>query len=173
MPKYDETQAECLVFTFKEGLLSKVAHDLKIRVTRFSADVTPGSVRAEFDLRSLRVVEAMKDGNENPGALSDADKTKIAEQISNEVLHAAQHPSAVFSSRAITPRADGGYSIAGELSLHGVTQPIQVETRSEGGRQVASVELHQPSYGITPFKAMMGTLKVKADVIVRFSVPGS
>ncbi|HEU4580689.1 MAG TPA: YceI family protein [Polyangiaceae bacterium] len=173
MPKYDETQAECLVFTFKEGLLSKVAHDLKIRVTRFSADVTPDSVRAKFDLRSLRVVEAMKDGNENSGALSDADKAKIAEQISNEVLHAAQHPSAVFSSRAITPRADGGYSIAGELSLHGVTQPIQVETRSEGGRQVASVELHQPSYGITPFKAMMGTLKVKADVIVRFSVPGS
>lgn len=173
MPKYDESQAECLVFTFKEGLLSKVAHDLKIRVTRFSADVTPGSVRAEFDLRSLRVVEAMKDGSENPGALSDADKAKIAEQISNEVLHAAQHPTAVFNSRSVTPRADGGYDVEGELALHGVTQSIRAETRSEGGRQVATIELHQPTYGITPFKAMMGTLKVKADVIVRFSVPGS
>jgi polyisoprenoid-binding protein YceI len=173
MPKYDQSQAECLVFTFKEGLLSKVAHDLKIRVTRFNADVTSDSVRAEFDLRSLRVVEAMKEGNENPGALSDADKAKIAEQISNEVLHAGQHPTAVFSSRSITSRADGGYSIAGELSLHGVTQPIRAETRSEGGRQVASIELHQPTYGITPFKAMMGTLKVKADVIVRLSVPSS
>jgi polyisoprenoid-binding protein YceI len=171
MPKYDQSQAECLVFTFKEGLLSKVAHDLKIRVTSFSVDVTPGSVRAEFDLRSLRVVEAMKDGKENPGALSDADKAKIAEQISNEVLHAAQHPTAAFSSRTIASRADGGYSIAGELSLHGVTQTIQAETHAEGGRQVASVELHQPTYGITPFKAMMGTLKVKADVIVRLSVP--
>ena len=173
MPKYDESQAECLVFTFKEGLLSKVAHDLKIRVTRFSADVTPDSVRAEFDLRSLRVVEAMKEGSENPGALSEADKAKIAEQISNEVLHAGQHPTAVFSSRSVTPRADGGYSIAGELSLHGVTQAIRAETRAEGGRQVASIELHQPTYGITPFKAMMGTLKVKADVIVRLSVPAS
>lgn len=173
MPKYDQSQAECLVFTFKEGLLSKVAHDLKIRVTRFSAEVTPDAVRAEFDLRSLRVVEAMKDGHENPGALSDADKAKIAEQIGNEVLHAGQHPTAVFSSRSVTPRADGGYSIAGELSLHGVTREIRADTRSEGGRQVASVELHQPTYGITPFKAMMGTLKVKADVIVRLSVPSS
>jgi len=173
MPKYDESHAECLVFTFKEGLLSKVAHDLKIRVTRFSVDVTPDAVRAEFDLRSLRVVEAMKDGSDNPGALSDSDKTKIAEQISNEVLHTAQHPTAVFSSRSLTPRADGGYSIAGELALHGITQSIRAETRSEGGRQVASLELHQPAYGITPFKAMMGTLKVKADVIVRLSVPSS
>ena len=173
MPKYDESQAECVVFTFKEGLLSKVAHDLKIRVTRVSADVTADSVRAEFDLRSLRVVEAMKDGSENPGALSDADKAKIAEQISNEVLHAGQHPTAVFSSSSLTPRPDGGYSIAGELSLHGVTQSIRTETRAEGGRQVATIELHQPAYGITPFKAMMGTLKVKADVIVRLSIPSN
>ena len=173
MPKYDESQAECLVFTFKEGLLSKVAHDLKLRVTRFSMDVSPSSVRAEFDLSSLQVVTAMRDGNENPQALSDADKAKIAEQISNEVLHARQHPSAVFNSRSVTPRADGGYTVAGELSLHGVTQSIQTDTRSEGDRQVASIELHQPSYGITPFKAMMGTLRVKPDLIVRVCVPAS
>ena len=171
MAKFDASQAECLVFTFKEGLLSKIAHDLKVRVTSISVDATPASVRAEFDLRSLRVVHAMKDGQENPGALSDADKTKIAEQIAKEVLHADQHPTAVFMSRSITPRGDGGYSIAGDLSLHGVTRSVSTETRVEGDRQVASIELHQPDYGITPFKAMMGTLKVKPDVIVRLSVP--
>jgi len=79
----------------------------------------------------------------------------------------------VFSSSSLTPRPDGGYSIAGELSLHGVTQSIRTETRAEGGRQVATIELHQPAYGITPFKAMMGTLKVKADVIVRLSIPSN
>jgi polyisoprenoid-binding protein YceI len=171
MPKYDQGQAECLVFTFKEGLLSKIAHDLELSVTRFSVDVSPSSVRAEFDTNSLRVVEAMKDGKENPGALSDADKSKIAEQISKEVLHADQHPSAVFTSRAVTRRPDGGYSIDGDLSLHGVTKSLHAETQVEGNRQVLSFELHQPDYGVTPFKAMMGTLKVKADVIVRLSVP--
>jgi polyisoprenoid-binding protein YceI len=172
MPKFDESQAECLVFTFKEGLLSKIAHDLKLRVTRFSVDLTPASVRAEFDLHSLRVVTAMKDGKENPEALSDADKTKIADQIAKEVLHADQHPTAVFTSRSLTQRGDGGYSIVGDLSLHGVTKSVRAESQKEGERQVGSIELHQPDYGITPFKAMMGTLKVKADVIVRTSVPG-
>jgi len=171
MAKFDESQAECLVFTFKEGLLSKIAHDLKIRVTRWSVEVTPASVRAQLDLQSLRVVTAMKDGKENPDALSEADKTKIAEQIAQEVLHADRHPSAVFTARSLTPRGDGGYQMAGDLSLHGVTKSIVAESQPEGDRQVASIELHQPDYGITPFKAMMGTLKVKADVIVRVSVP--
>jgi polyisoprenoid-binding protein YceI len=171
MPRYDQTQAECLVFTFKEGLLSKIAHDLKVSVTRFSVDVAPTAVRAEFDLSSLRVLNAMKDGQENPGALSEADKSKIADQIAKEVLHADQHPTAIFTSRSVTPRPDGGYNVVGDLSLHGVTKSLQAETRVEGNRQVASIELHQPDYGVTPFRAMMGTLKVKAEVIVRLSVP--
>jgi len=37
MPRYDQTQAECLVFTFKEGLLSKIAHDLKVFHSKSSA----------------------------------------------------------------------------------------------------------------------------------------
>jgi polyisoprenoid-binding protein YceI len=171
MPKFNESQAECLVFTFKDGLLSKMAHDLKVRVTRLQVDVTPSAVHAEFDLQSLRVVVAMKDGQENPESLSDADKAKIADQIGKEVLHSSEHPSAVFNSRSVTRREDGGYSITGDLTLHGVTKTIQAETRLEGRRQVASIELHQPDYGITPFKAMMGTLKVKPDVVVQLSVP--
>lgn len=171
MPRYDQSQAECLVFTFKEGLLSKIAHDLKVSVTRFSVDLSPTSVRAEFDLSSLRVVDAMKDGKENPDALSDADKSKIADQIAKEVLHADRHPSAVFASRSVTRRPDGGYSVVGDLSLHGVTKSIRAETQVEANRQVVALELHQPDYGITPFKAMMGTLRVKADVSVRLSVP--
>jgi len=171
MPTFNESQAECLVFTFKEGLLSKIAHDLKLVVSRFNVEVAPGSVRAEFDLRSLRVVNAMKDGEDNPGALSEADKTKIADQIGKEVLETAQHGSAVFTSRSVIERPDGGYQLSGELALHGTTRTVMAETKLEGGRQVASIPLHQPDFGITPFKAMMGTLKVKPDVVVRLSVP--
>src|SRR5437667_8282170 len=115
MPRYDQSQAECLVFTFKEGLLSKIAHDLEVSVTRFSVELSPSSVRAEFDPSSLRVLSARKDGRKNPDALSDADKSKIGEQIAKEVLHVDQHPSAVFSSRSVARRPDGGYSIAGDL----------------------------------------------------------
>lgn len=171
MPKYDETQAECLIYTFKDGLLSKVAHDLKLRVGRLSVDAQPGAVRAEFDTRSLRVVTPMKDGQDNPSALDEADKAKIAAQIVSDVLHSEQHPTAVFVSRSVQPRADGGYDVSGDLTLHGVTKAISTTTKKQGDRQVASIELHQPDHGITPFKAMMGTLKIKPDVTVVLSVP--
>jgi hypothetical protein len=171
MPSFDQTKAECRVFTFKDGLLSKIAHDLEINVSRFSVQAEPNSVRAEFDTTSLVVIHPMKDGKPNPDGLSDSDKSKVQSQIIDEVLHAKEHPKATFVSRSVERRPDGGYSISGDLTLHGTTRAIQAATKLEAGRQVASIELHQPDYGITPFKAMLGTLKVKADVIVRLSVP--
>jgi len=173
VPQYDENSAECLVFTFKEGLLAKIAHDLKVRVTKFSVNVDPAtpSVRAEFDAQSLRVVNAMKDGEENPSSLSDADKEKIAGQIVDDVLHAKEFTKVTFVSTQIRKKGDGGYDIKGELTLHGVKKEISAETIVEGGRQVADVELNQVDYGIKPFKALMGTLKVKPVLRVRLSLP--
>jgi hypothetical protein len=173
MPQYDETNAEVWVFTFKDGLLSKVAHDLKLNVSRFRVAVDPSgpSLTASFDPRSLRVITSVHDGKEDPQALSEADKAKIAAQIQKEVLEADQHEEITFASRSVLRRPDGGYDIQGELTLHGNTRSITTQTRLVAGRQVAELTLNQPDYGITPFRAMMGTLKVKPEVRVRISVP--
>ena len=66
MPTYGPRDAEVLVFTFKHGLLSAMAHDLKLRATSFEVEVDEEHrrVRAKFDPASLRVVSAMRDGNE-------------------------------------------------------------------------------------------------------------
>jgi polyisoprenoid-binding protein YceI len=175
MAKHDEKTAEALIFTFKDGLLSKVAHDLKLRVTRFSVDVdiSAPSVVAELDPRSLVVLATVHDGKEDPAGLSDADKQKIASQIQKDVLEVEQHGRIRFTSRSVQRRADGGYSITGDLELHGTTRSISFDTRLTGDKQLAEVELHQPDYGIVPFKAMLGTLKVKPDVKVRISVPNT
>jgi len=170
MARYDQSSAECFVFTFKEGLLSPVAHDLRITIQRFTVDTSDDAVVATFDTSSLRVDTAMKDGRENPGALSEADKNKIAAQIREDVLHSSRYPEARFASTSLRNRPDGGYDIAGELSLHGVTRPLSVSTRSENGRHIAELTLHQPDFNITPYKAMMGTLKIQADVRIRLVV---
>lgn len=172
MAKYDASTAECLVYTFKDGLLSKIGHDLKIRVTRFSLEIDDSkAITAELDARSLRVDCAVKDGQDDPYSLTEVDKSKIAGQIISDVLEAARHPVVRFVSRSVSRRDDGGYDITGDLSLHGVTRSIDARTRVEDGRQVAEVAIHQPDYGIKPYRAVMGTLKVKPDVRVRLSVP--
>jgi len=160
------------VFTFKEGLLSPVAHDLRLRITRFSLEVDAAAslVVASFDTNSLVVDCPMKDGAENPSALSAADKQKIAGQIRENVLHGSKHPEAIFRSSVVTARSDGGYDLNGELTLHGVTKPLGAQTRVVAGRQQLELRLHQPDFGITPYRAMLGTLKIQADVTIRIII---
>lgn len=172
MARYDPSSAECWVFTFKEGLLSPVAHDLRLRVGSFWIEVAEGagSVVASFDLGSLTVDTPMKEGAPNPNALSPADKLKIASQIREDVLHSARYPEAKFRSSSVTARADGGYDLTGELTLHGVTKLLVARTSLVSGRQQLELTLHQPEFGIAPFRAMLGTLKIRADVQIRITV---
>jgi polyisoprenoid-binding protein YceI len=172
MPKYDPSQAQSFVFTFKEGFLSPIAHDLRISVTSFSIEVddAKSSVVAQFDTSSLRVDTPMKDGAENPSALSAADKEKIAGQIREDVLHSSKYPTASFRSSQVVARADGGYDLTGELTLHGVTRPLQAQTQLVAGKQQLEVTLHQPDFGITPYRAMLGALKIQPDVKVRIQL---
>lgn len=176
MPTHDATTATCHVFTFKEGVLSAVAHDLRIRVERFTIEIdeTAGTIVARFSASSLRVDCAMKDGREDFAALSDRNKREIEGNIEGEVLHARRHPEIVFRSTKIHGgiEAEGDERrIEGTLSLHGTERPLPAIARRQAGRWTAEVELRQPDFGIKPYSAMLGTLKIKPVVRVRVSVP--
>lgn len=174
-PRFNQDNADVLVFTFKEGLLSAVAHDLKIRVTRFSIhiDDETKAIEATFDPASLRVVTAMKDGQEANRALSDSDKHKIEENIAGDVLHPKKFAEIRFVSTKVEEDAGGtGYRVKGNLTLHGKTREVSFTSRSDGEGQVAEIALHQKDFGIEPYSAMLGTLKIKADVKVTIALPG-
>ena len=61
--------------------------------------------------------------------------------------------------------------IIGDLTLHGVTNEISLEAHREGQRWHAKVILDQRDYGIKPFSAMLGALKIKPNVEVNISIP--
>lgn len=164
--------AECSVFTFKEGLLSAVAHDLKIAVEDFEIEVdeTDRSVRGRFDPASLRVLTAMRDGREARRELSEADRREIERNIVRDVLLPRQYPQIRFESTKTEP-AEVGYTVRGVLTLCGKKKDITVSVRKERKHYVAEATVNQPDFGIRPFSAMMGTLRVKAEVLVRIRVP--
>lgn len=171
--KWDAEDAELLVLTKKEGLLSKVAHDLKLRVTRFELSLEDGEaprIELRCDAASLRVVNAMKGGRDAPELLSAGDRKKIEANIVGEVLHAKRHPEIRFVSTRVTRRGDTA-EIAGTLALHGRERPLEATARRRGSRWVTEVSLHQPDFGIRPYSAMLGALKVAPDVAVRFEAP--
>jgi polyisoprenoid-binding protein YceI len=171
VPKVDASEgAQARVFTYKDGLLSTVAHDLELAVERLEVDFDEQRVTASFDLRSLRVLHAVVSGRAAPNALTASDLRKIEHTLANEVLQTSRHPDARFESSAVTANA-GGYDLRGTLTLAGQKQEISVAVRRDGDRYTSEVMLDQRRFGITPYSALLGALKLKPEVRVRVSVP--
>lgn len=172
--RFDATTAECRVLTFKEGLLSAVAHDLEIAVDAFTIVVDEATWRLEatFDATSLRVVGAVRNGVVDPNELSEKDKQTIAGNVARDVLDSARHPTIRFTSERATARADE-LAMDGTLELHGKTRALNVVARRAADGWRAETRLHQPDFGIRPYSAMLGTLRVQADVVVRVHVRSS
>jgi len=175
MAELNQDNAELSVFTFKEGLLSPVAHDLRLDVGRWSARVDktgPGAVAltAAFDASSLTVAGVMRDGRLVKDVLGPRDTDKIARNIREEVLSSTRHPSISWRGQgaivAGTPRVDG------ELTLVGKTKRLSARVRKEGVDPLWVIEttVHQPDFGIKPYSAMLGALKIKPDVVVSLRV---
>ena len=170
MRRFDERTAECRVFTFKEGALSALAHDLELRVTHFHVEVGDDlSITASFDATSLVVLHALDKGRATR-ALSEADKKKIARTAADEVLRARQHPEIHFRSAPATPAGEG-YHLRGTLTLCGRSRPLELFTRREGGRQLTEATLLQPDFGIVPYRALLGTLRLRPEVKILVALP--
>lgn len=169
--RFDADQAECQVFTFKEGLLSAVAHDLELRVTEFEIEVSDdrSEVKARFDAGSIRVVDAIIDGRRSPGTLGRWDKRKIESNIVNEVF-SRREPEIRFASESVRA-ADSGWEIRGTLTIAGRSRSLTIPVHREEDRAVGEVSIHQPDFGIKPYSAMLGTLRIQPEIKVRICLP--
>jgi hypothetical protein len=71
--------ADIEVFTFKEGVLSPIGHDLKLRATnvQLEVDEQAPSVRVRVEASSLRVICSMREGREVAGGMSELERGEI------------------------------------------------------------------------------------------------
>jgi polyisoprenoid-binding protein YceI len=161
-----------LVKTARTGLGAKAGHDLTIEVTRWrgkvamdAADPANSSVTIEADIDSFEVREGA--GGVKP--LTDADRADIKNTLRTKVLNAARYPAIVFTSNRVSGTQES-FRIDGELTIVGVTQPITVEGRVDAGRAVGSAVVVQTRWGIKPYSALLGALKLRDEVEVRFDI---
>jgi polyisoprenoid-binding protein YceI len=164
--------AECRVFTRREGLLASFGHDLELAVTRFDVRIDAEARRADasFDAASLRVLHALRDGVALPDVLSDADRRSIEDSIRRDVLETTRYPEIRFRTTRVRDVEDG-YDVMGKLALHGEVRDVTLPIRRIGDRWIGSVSLHQPDFGIRPYRAFLGAMKVRPEVLVRVSLP--
>lgn len=153
--------------TSRDGLAATAGHDLTIDVPRWSGeltvaeDKTPASLEARIDLGALTV----REGTGGIKPLTDRDRREIA-VTARRLLASDQHPEAVFTAARFEPSADGGV-IEGNLTLRGVTRPLRLQvTQASPGKYRATGSIVQSAYGIKPYTAFFGALKVRDAIEV-------
>lgn len=160
MPTFDAATVDCQVSVFVEGMASSFGHDAILKVTSLSVDIgEDDGVTADFDPGSLRVINDVSDSNR-----------KEIERNAEKTLEPRKYPKIQF--RSVSVARDGNRArVEGDLTLHGVTQQISLDAHDDGQRWNAKVVLDQRKFGIKPFSAMFGALKIKPNVEVNISVP--
>jgi polyisoprenoid-binding protein YceI len=160
-----------LVNTTRTGLGAKAGHDLTIEVTRWhgharvdTAVPANSSVTIQVDVDSFYV----RQGTGGIKPLTDADRAEISKTL-KQVLHTAQHPTITFRSRRVDGSA-GSFTLDGELTMMGITRPVMVQGGVTGGRVVGRASVVQSRWGLRPYSAFLGALRLRDEVKVHFDV---
>jgi len=165
------------IFVGKTGLFSALAHDHEIGVKSFSgrvvvpaAGASGGSLEMEVDAPSLVVLDKKP---------SEEDKKKIFNSMHNEVLESAKYQKITFKSVSVSDVKQTGndaynFVVNGDLTLHGVTKriavPVAATVTPQELRATGKYTLKQTDYGIKPYSAAGGTIKVKDDIVINFNI---
>lgn len=154
--------ASLKIRTGRTGGAAKAGHDLVIEVQSWQATLDPEAQPAltlTADSRSLRVLE----GTGGIKSLSESDKGDIKKTIDKEVLKGCDIE---FRSSEVR-EVPGGLSVSGELSLHGKQARVTFDlSTGEDGRVSGSATVTQSAFGMKPYSALFGALKVADDVTV-------
>jgi len=152
------------VNTGRTGAVAKAGHDLLLHVTgwdgtlEIGADPAPSRLEVRADGGSLKVQE----GTGGMQALDDDDKANIEQTIDDEVLRRDQ---ITFRSTDVAATGDG-LRVTGDLTLRGRTAPLAVDVAVSDGTLMAAGVIRQTDFGMKPYSALFGALKVADEVRV-------
>jgi polyisoprenoid-binding protein YceI len=163
--RFGPDNATLALNTGRTGKVARVGHDLLIHVSSWEGTLAvgadPADIRVEVtaDGGSMQVIE----GTGGMKSLDDDDKANIAQTIDEEVLRKQE---ITFRSSAVEPDG-GGLRVQGDMTLSGHTRPITVAIAVAGeGALTATAVLKQTDFGMTPYTALFGALKVADEVRV-------
>ena len=104
----------------------------------------------------------MRGDTPDPKRLSERDRAEIHRSLHHTILDVDRHPEITFVGGV----GEGGLS--GTLTLRGQQRPVTLPWIAQDKHWIAECTLDHQDFGIKPFSALMGTLRV--DPLVRIQV---
>jgi hypothetical protein len=173
--RFGQDSGHLYVRTKRVGLAARAGHDLTLEVTRWSAEadvpaedaggLAAATITAEADLGSLTA----REGTGGALPLSSSDRAEI-DATARRILAGSGRSTASFSSARILPLGAGG-AIEGTLTIRGTARPFRLQVMTPApGRYRGTGTVTQSSFGIKPYTAFFGALKLRDEVEVEFEV---
>jgi polyisoprenoid-binding protein YceI len=175
--RIDPEASRIVVHVGRSGVFAFAGHDHEVSVPAFTGtirldrmDIIRSEISVRFDTTAMKVT----------GKGEPAEDVPEVQRVmrSERVLDVERHPEIRFVSRrlSITERSADTVKarIDGHLTLRGITKPIvvPVDVRLSADRITATGKaiVRQTLFGIHPVTAGAGTVKVKDEVEVVFTV---
>jgi len=161
----DVEHSSLKIHVSKSGFFSAFAHNHEIEAPIVSGEVqitsTP-SVELRFDTRKMRVLD--------PEA-SESTRAQIQKTMEGpQVLDADRFPEIHFLSTEVEAKGTDHWVVRGTLDLHGQSHPVTADVTLKDGRYLGTTTLKQTGFGITPVTVGGGTVKVKDELKIEFSI---
>jgi polyisoprenoid-binding protein YceI len=158
-----------IIRTFRDGLAAQAGHDLIIDVTRWSGefivndDKTLAAIHARIDMASWVV----REGTGGLKSLTDSDRREIA-STARRLLTVERHPEAEFVATRFRFAGEDEGVMDGTFTLRGIARPLPLQVSRVGtDRYRATGTVIQSSYGVKPYTAFLGALKVRDAVEIQ------
>jgi polyisoprenoid-binding protein YceI len=173
----DPGQTTITLHVGRAGVFGFAGHDHEVvapavqgQIALDRSNISRSTVSATFDATALKVT----------GKGEPAEDVPEVQQVmlSDRVLDVQRYPTITFRSRQVSvlkqSTNQATLRVTGDLTLHGVSRPLDVpvtvEFTTNGLRASGKTTVQQSQFGIRPVTAGVGTVRVKDDVDVMFSI---
>lgn len=159
-------QSAITIHVGKSGFFSAFGHDHVVRapIAQGVVDENASKPRVEFTVasRQLKVMDVDVKPEEREEIQRD--------MLGPKVLDSEKYPEIRFRSTSIQRAADAKWKVAGELTLHGQTHPVEATASGRNGRYKGGATLKQTEFGIKPVAVAGGSVKVKDELRIEFEI---
>jgi polyisoprenoid-binding protein YceI len=164
----------------KSGVFAFAGHDHEIVATVSDGEIALDRIdpsRSRISIRFDATTMKVTGKGEPSGDVPEVQRV----MLSDRVLDVQRYPVISFTSRAISVSKQSGermtLQVAGDLTLHGVTRrltvPVNVQLMTGRLRADGKAVVRQTEFDIRPVTAGAGTVRVKNEIDVSFSVAAS
>lgn len=153
----------------KTGFLAGMGHEHWVRATIDHGFLVQGAHPSiEFTVLAAQLT-VMDDPK-----VSKSDQAKIQRDMQDKVLQSSAFPQITFRSSSIVQQGAKGWSVVGNLTLHGVTKSVQADVKKDGDRYSGTAHIKQTDFGIKPISVAGGMIRVRDLLDITFViVPGN